>query len=106
MPGRAAHVAAAAIDSNRAFGAVPAVGAVRPPVTDTPEGPPMTTPEPTAPWHELSRDVPAWFRDAKLGIFVHWGAYSVPAWAEPTGELGAVDEDTWFRHNTRTRSGT
>lgn len=25
--------------------------------------------------------VPDWFRDAKLGIFVHWGAYSVPGWA-------------------------
>jgi alpha-L-fucosidase len=59
----------------------------------------MTPPESTAPWHELSRDVPAWFTDAKLGIFIHWGAYSVPAWAEPIGELGAVDERTWFRHN-------
>jgi alpha-L-fucosidase len=59
----------------------------------------MTAHRPTAPWEELSRNVPAWFLDAKLGIFVHWGAYSVPAWAEPTGELGAVDEATWFRHN-------
>ena len=25
--------------------------------------------------------VPDWFNDAKLGIFVHWGAYSVPGWA-------------------------
>lgn len=25
--------------------------------------------------------VPDWFRDAKLGIFIHWGLYSVPAWA-------------------------
>jgi len=53
----------------------------------------------SAPWKELSRDLPQWFRDAKLGIFIHWGAYSVPAWAEPTGELGAVDDATWFRHN-------
>ena len=51
-------------------------------------------------WDRLRRDtLPDWFRDAKLGIFIHWGAYSVPAWAEPTGELGAVDEATWFRHN-------
>lgn len=28
--------------------------------------------------------VPDWFHDAKFGIFVHWGLYSVPAWA-PTG---------------------
>ncbi|MDE3110976.1 MAG: alpha-L-fucosidase, partial [Acidobacteriota bacterium] len=24
---------------------------------------------------------PAWFRDAKFGIFIHWGVYSVPAFA-------------------------
>src|SRR3954453_4667933 len=59
----------------------------------------MTTHEPTAPWRELSRNVPAWFLDAELGIFLHWGAYSVPAWADPTGEVGTVDEATWFRHN-------
>ena len=25
--------------------------------------------------------VPVWFDDAKLGIFIHWGLYSVPGWA-------------------------
>jgi alpha-L-fucosidase len=25
--------------------------------------------------------VPEWFHDAKLGIFIHWGLYSVPGWA-------------------------
>lgn len=31
-------------------------------------------------WESLSAyRVPEWFRDAKLGIFVHWGAYTVPA---------------------------
>lgn len=34
------------------------------------------------------REVPRWFRDAKLGIFVHWGVYSVPAWAPPPGPKG------------------
>ena len=34
--------------------------------------------------------VPAWFHDAKLGIFVHWGLYSVPAYA-PT-EFGEINE--------------
>jgi len=29
---------------------------------------------------------PDWYLDAKLGIFVHWGIYSVPGWA-PTGKL-------------------
>lgn len=28
-----------------------------------------------------SREVPQWYDDAKLGIFVHWGLYSVPAFA-------------------------
>jgi alpha-L-fucosidase len=29
--------------------------------------------------------VPAWFSDAKLGIFVHWGLYSLPAYAPTVG---------------------
>jgi alpha-L-fucosidase len=51
-------------------------------------------------WDSIERHtVPAWFQDAKLGIFIHWGLYSVPAWAPPTGELGKVDWDTWFTNN-------
>lgn len=26
-----------------------------------------------------SYTIPAWFRDAKFGVFIHWGVYSVPA---------------------------
>lgn len=29
-----------------------------------------------------SHPVPQWFRDAKFGIFIHWGVYSVPAFHE------------------------
>lgn len=50
-------------------------------------------------WTIFSRPVPDWFLDAKFGIFIHWGAYSVPAWAEPIGELGTIDGPTWFAHN-------
>lgn len=51
-------------------------------------------------WESLRRHrVPQWFEDAKLGIFVHWGLYSVPAWAPPTGELGKVDWGKWFYQN-------
>ncbi|MDG0809227.1 alpha-L-fucosidase [Cohnella rhizosphaerae] len=33
-------------------------------------------------WEQLDdRPVPAWFDDAKFGIFIHWGPYSVPSWA-------------------------
>ncbi len=46
-----------------------------------------------------SHKAPQWFDDAKLGIFVHWGLYSVPAWATPLGELGSVDWKVWFKNN-------
>lgn len=29
------------------------------------------------------RPVPAWYLDAKFGIFIHWGVYAVPAWGAP-----------------------
>ena len=32
-----------------------------------------------------SRPRPEWYDNAKLGIFIHWGVFSVPAWA-PFGE--------------------
>lgn len=40
----------------------------------------------SANWNSLdARPIPQWFKDAKLGIFIHWGVYSVPAWA-PVGK--------------------
>src|SRR5674476_826936 len=31
-------------------------------------------------WESLEHyKIPDWFRDAKFGIFIHWGVYSVPA---------------------------
>jgi len=31
-------------------------------------------------WESLQHfDVPEWYKDAKFGIFIHWGVYSVPA---------------------------
>ena len=33
-------------------------------------------------WESLNtRPCPAWWKDAKFGIFIHWGVYSVPAFA-------------------------
>jgi alpha-L-fucosidase len=47
--------------------------------------------------------VPDWYQDAKLGIFVHWGLYSVPGWAPTTGEYGEVQSregwTAWFARN-------
>uniref|UniRef100_A0A4W2HBQ2 Alpha-L-fucosidase n=1 Tax=Bos indicus x Bos taurus TaxID=30522 RepID=A0A4W2HBQ2_BOBOX len=56
------------------------LGAVRlPPCTDPRHctDPPRYTPD----WPSLdSRPLPAWFDEAKFGVFVHWGVFSVPAW--------------------------
>jgi len=33
-------------------------------------------------WESLQKyEVPEWYKDAKFGIFIHWGLYSVPAFA-------------------------
>jgi alpha-L-fucosidase len=42
---------------------------------------------------DLRRPGSQWFEDAKLGIFVHWGLYSVPAFADPA----APDPDRFMR---------
>lgn len=41
-------------------------------------------------WESLdSREVPEWFSDARFGIFVHWGLYSVPSYRPfPLDEYG------------------
>lgn len=47
-----------------------------------------------------THEVPEWYNGCKLGIFIHWGLYSVPAFAPPSGELGAIPNDeTWFCNN-------
>ena len=50
-------------------------------------------------WAALSRPTPEWFRRSKLGFFIHWGPYSVPAWGEPVAQLGEIPPVEWFRHN-------
>jgi alpha-L-fucosidase len=35
-------------------------------------------------WKSLDqRPMPQWFSDAKFGILIHWGLYSVPSWGAP-----------------------
>lgn len=36
-------------------------------------------------------EVPAWFRDAKFGIFIHWGLYAVPAFMSEKYAPGMYD---------------
>lgn len=50
-------------------------------------------------WTALTRPIPAWYTDARFGVFIHYGPYSVPAWAEPLGELGTIDDEVWFARN-------
>ncbi len=34
-----------------------------------------------ATWESLQKyECPEWFKDAKFGIYTHWGPYSVPSW--------------------------
>src|SRR5215475_8615494 len=43
--------------------------------------------------------LPQWYADAKLGIFIHWGLYSVPGWAplvHPTHDFTSQD---YIRNN-------
>ena len=48
--------------------------------------------EPT--WESLdSRPLPSWFDEAKFGIFLHWGVFSVPSFGTPPN-----DHSEWFWH--------
>ena len=38
--------------------------------------------------------VPQWFEDAKFGIFIHWGLFSIPAFAAKSGSIAEA-----FRNN-------
>ena len=47
-----------------------------------------------ASWASLdTRPMPVWYLDAKFGVFIHWGVYSVPAW----GKVGEYAE--WYWHH-------
>ena len=47
-------------------------------------------------WQSLnSRPVPKWFGDAKFGIFIHWGLYSVPAYT------GRGEYAEWYMQQIR-----
>jgi alpha-L-fucosidase len=48
-------------------------------------------------WSSLNtRPVPAWFRDAKFGIFIHWGVYAVPGYTTKGGYA------EWYQHGLET----
>ncbi|MBW1817585.1 MAG: alpha-L-fucosidase, partial [Deltaproteobacteria bacterium] len=47
------------------------------------------------------RELPAWFDEAKFGIFIHWGPYAVPAFAPTEGTVNDAlinHFDDWALH--------
>lgn len=58
--------------------------------------------EPT--WESVrAHVVPQWFEDAKLGVFLHWGLYSVPAWAPQVPDIQAIlreHDPAWLLRNS------
>lgn len=50
-------------------------------------------------WESIdTRPVESWFEDAKFGIFIHWGPYSVPAWS-PKGTYSE-----WYQYWMQTKT--
>lgn len=47
-------------------------------------------------WKSLdARSIPTWFEDAKFGVFIHWGVYSVPSWRKvESGKYASYAE--WY----------
>ena len=49
-------------------------------------------------WESLdSRPVPQWWTEAKFGIFIHWGLYSVPAYAPFDGKNVYACYAEWYQ---------
>ena len=50
-------------------------------------------------WASLDpRPIPKWYTDAKFGIFIHWGVYSVPAYA-PVNVPHETPYAEWYWHS-------
>lgn len=50
-------------------------------------------------WESLDqKPIPEWYKDAKFGIFIHWGVYSVPAYSK----VGGYSE--WYQQKLRSDS--
>ena len=61
-------------------------------------------------WDSLDkRPIPQWFNDAKFGIFIHWGVYSVPAWGAPktyaewywNNMSNKKADNVWWQHHKK-----
>jgi len=55
-------------------------------------------------WNKIDgRKIPDWFDDDKLGIFIHWGLYSVPAYAPKREQMpdGGLPYAEWYAWQVR-----
>jgi len=57
-----------------------------------------------ADWESLQKyEVPEWYRDAKFGIFIHWGVYSVPAFgSEWYPRMMYIEGSEEYKHHIAT----
>ncbi len=56
-------------------------------------------------WNNIAENysVPDWYRDAKFGIFIHWGVYSVPAYANEWYSRNMyIEGSNEYRHHKET----
>src|SRR5882724_13243377 len=55
-------------------------------------------------WESLGKyQVPEWYQDAKFGIFIHWGLYAVPAFANEWYSRNMYEEGSpEFKHHIAT----
>jgi len=52
-----------------------------------------------ATWESIDqRPTPPWFDEAKFGLFIHWGVYSVPAFADPQSKIGETYAEWYWNH--------
>jgi len=60
-----------------------------------------------ADWDSLTKhEIPEWFRDAKLGIYAHWGVYSVPAFGNEWYPRNMYRKNSsTFKHHIKTYGG-
>ena len=42
--------------------------------------------------------IPQWYHDAKLGIFIHWGLYSVPAFGTTEGDINTIIQNKGVKY--------
>ncbi|HWI55587.1 MAG TPA: alpha-L-fucosidase, partial [Bacillota bacterium] len=61
---------------------------------------PDNSPDPYAHETKEQRDARMkWFREARFGMFIHWGVYSVPAGTYHDKQIGGIGE--WIMHSAK-----